>query len=61
MKVYVVYSEFFRSVVGVYDDPEVAEKVRLVSHSTRVIVRDLNHIHPGHLESAKELGINLKG
>lgn len=54
MKLYVVWSKTFNSLVGVYSDPILANKLAL-TQAGEVIETDLNHVHPGHAETLREL------
>ena len=49
------------TIAGVYTDEAVAKKVRMVVgfNATMTPIK-LNHIHPGYLEGAKQLGIKLE-
>ena len=54
MKLYVVWSETFNSLIGVYEDPALAEKLALTQQA-KVIPTELNMVHPGHAETLREL------
>ena len=46
------------SVVGVYTDPTIAEKVRLVSQA-QIEVVELNHIPPGIRQAIEAFGFKI--
>ncbi len=46
------------SVIGVYTDSAIAEKVRLVSQAEIEVV-ELNHIAPGILQSIEAFGFKI--
>ena len=54
MKLYVVWSKTFNSLVGVYSDETLANKLAL-TQAGMVIETDLNHVHPGHAETLREI------
>lgn len=57
--IYVVLSQFDSDpVIGAYTDPEIARKVKIMM-GTSIREIKLNHIPPGLIDYAKELGIEL--
>lgn len=54
MKLYVVWSKTFNNLVGVYSDEFLAKKLAM-TQAGEVIETELDHIHPGHAKTLREL------